>query len=258
MDTELISGFKSVRWTLGSGSMTLSMLSFACWTTLSFSTIPQWLGIQQKWTHVANERIHSLFVLHHLQAGRWVRVDYYVQYIMPYWIHVLIIDQCQSDGCSLSSKDGVVVWELYMWTDGSLYRSIATGSSLYGKWEDSQSLCPQSPVSKTLSQRRLLIIPYWIHVSIKGQWQSDGNSLSSKDGLVVQFFGQVMASCLTILKMAVDDHHCSHSVIHLGSVSVDFIMWSLNYICVEFSLGSCSGDHNLLTTSMRVVLFGSC
>ena len=56
---------------------------------------------------MANKRVLSVFTLNRLQAGHWVRVH---NYIVVDWAHVLVIVQCQSDGCSLSSKDGAVVW----------------------------------------------------------------------------------------------------------------------------------------------------
>ena len=45
-----------------------------------------------------------------LQTGHWVRVDHH---IMMDWVHVLVIVQCQTDGCSLSCKDGAVVWQSF-------------------------------------------------------------------------------------------------------------------------------------------------
>ena len=64
----------------------------------------------------------------------------------------------------------------------------------------------------------------WAHVLVIVQCQTDGCSLSCKDGAVVwQSFGQVAAGCLTILEMAVDDRRCPHSLIHFGAISVDFM-----------------------------------
>ena len=52
----------------------------------------------------------------------------------------------------------------------------------------------------------------WTHVLVIVQRQSDGYSLSCKDGAVVwQSFGQSAAGCPTILEMTVDDRHCAHS-----------------------------------------------
>ena len=65
----------------------------------------------------------------------------------------------------------------------------------------------------------------WAHVLVILQCQTDGCSLSGKDGSVVlHSFGQLAAGCLTILEMAVDDRCCIHSLIHFGAISVDFIM----------------------------------
>ena len=66
----------------------------------------------------------------------------------------------------------------------------------------------------------------WAHVLVIVQRQTDGCSLSRKDGAVVwQSFGQLAAGCLTILEMAVDDCCCPHSLIHFGAISVYIIMW---------------------------------
>ena len=87
------------------------------------------------------------------------------------------------------------------------------------------------------------IVLYRIHVLIIVQCQGDGHSLSSNDGAVIwESFGQLMASRLTILKMAVDDCCCPHSLINLRSINVDFIMLSWSFvILVAFgpSLFSC-------------------
>ena len=124
--------------------------------------------MQQKRTrmHLSNERVLSIFTLNRLWAGHWVRIDYY---IMPYWLHVPIIVQCQCDGCSLSSKDGAVIW---------------------------------------------------------------------------QSSGQLLARCLTNLEIAVDDHRSPDSLVYLGSVCVNFIMWPMSaMILFEFDPGFLSGDH---------------
>ena len=66
---------------------------------------------QPKEVHdMANKRVLSVFTLNRLQAGHWVRVNYY---IVMGWAHVLAIVQCQGDGCSLSSKDDAVVWQSF-------------------------------------------------------------------------------------------------------------------------------------------------
>ena len=101
--------------------MSWSRVSFASWSTTSLPSMPQWLGIQQKRTHVSlslsaqrrfddmtNERRFHIFALNRLQARHWVRVEYN---IVLYSVHVPIIVQCQGNGCNLSSKDGAVIWE---------------------------------------------------------------------------------------------------------------------------------------------------
>ena len=172
--------------------MSWSRVSFASWSTISFLSMPQWLGTQQKRTRVplslnaqrrfmmANERVVGIFALNCLQVRHWIRVDYD---IVLYRIHVPIVVQCQGDGCCLSSKDGTVIWE---------------------------------------------------------------------------YFGQLVASRLTTLEMAVDDHCCPHSLVNLRSVSVDFIMRSLSIaIFSEFGL-SLFCDHTFAhpfneTVSLRIV-----
>ena len=129
---EFTIGFKSVKWTVVSGSMSWSRVSFASWSTISFPSMPQWLGTQQKWTRsafvaqcpeeiydLANERVFSIFAFNCLQARHWVRLDYD---IVLYRIHVPIIVQCQYDCCCLSSKDGTVIWESF----GQLAASLLT------------------------------------------------------------------------------------------------------------------------------------
>ena len=59
---------------------------------------------------MTNERVLSVFTLNHLQAGHWVRVDYYIVVNLA---HMPVIVQCQSDGCSLSSKYVAVVWQSF-------------------------------------------------------------------------------------------------------------------------------------------------
>ena len=77
----------------------------------------------------------------------------------------------------------------------------------------------------------------------------------SKDGAVVQeFFGQVAASCLTILEMAVDDRCYHHLLIYLWSVGADFAAWSLNVTKItEFGLGFGSPDHKYAFSFKGVV-----
>ena len=128
---------------------------------------------------MANKRVLGVFTLNCLQTGHWVRVDCY---IMMDWAHVLVIVQCQTDGCSLSCKDGAIV---------------------------------------------------------------------------KQTFGQLGAGCLTILEMAVDDRRCPHSLVHFGAISVDFIMWSLCFTkLVELSLGFLSRDHAFTYSFNEVVSLG--
>ena len=57
--------------------------------------------------------------------------------------------------------------------------------------------------------------------------------------------------------MVVDDGHCPKLLIHFGAVSVDFIMWSLQFtILIELSLGSLSGDHIFAYSFKEFVSFG--
>ena len=108
------------------------------------------------------------------------------------------------------------------------------------------------------------IVLYRIHVPIIVQCQCDCCCLSSKDGTVIlESFGQLAASRLTILEMAVDDRCCPHSLVNLRSVSVDFIMWSLSIAIVsEFGLSLFSCDHTFAhpfneVVSLRIIFMCS-
>ena len=103
--------------------MSWSRVSFASWSTLSFPSMPQWLGTQQKRTRVPlSLNYQSRFMKWKIKGfsvsspsiackqGHWVRVDYR---IMMDWVHVLVLVQCQTYGCSLSCKDGAVVWQSF-------------------------------------------------------------------------------------------------------------------------------------------------
>ena len=93
----------------------------------------------------------------------------------------------------------------------------------------------------------------WAHVLLIVQCQTNGCSLSCKDGAVVwQSFGQLAAGCLTILEMAVDDHRCPHSLVHFEA-----IMWSLFFtILIELNLDFLSGDHAFTYSFNEVVSLG--
>ena len=95
----------------------------------------------------------------------------------------------------------------------------------------------------------------WAHMLVIVQCQTDGCSLSCKDGAVVwQSFGQSAAGCLTILEMAVNDGCCPHSLNHFGAISVNFTMWSLCFTkLIEFSLRLLSGDHAFTYSFHEVV-----
>ena len=128
---------------------------------------------------MADKRVLGIFTFNCLQTGHWVRVDYY---IVMNWTHVLVIVQHQSDGCSLSCKDGAVVW---------------------------------------------------------------------------RSFGQLAAGCLTIQEMVVDDRRCPHSLVHFGAISVNFVMWSWWLtILIELSLGFLYGDHTFAYSINEVVSHG--
>ena len=49
---EFTSGFKSSKWTVAYGCVSWPRVSFASWSTISFPSMPQWLGTQQKRTPV--------------------------------------------------------------------------------------------------------------------------------------------------------------------------------------------------------------
>ena len=49
---EFTGGLKSALWTIVSGSMSWSRVSFTNWSNISLTSVPQWLGTQQKRTPV--------------------------------------------------------------------------------------------------------------------------------------------------------------------------------------------------------------
>ena len=75
----------------------------------------------------------SVFTLNRLQLGRWIRVDFYV---VMNWSHVPVVVQCNTDGCSLSSKDGAVVWQSF--------RPLATGCLTILEMAVDDCHCPNS------------------------------------------------------------------------------------------------------------------
>ena len=125
---------------------------------------------------IANKRVLSVFTLNRLQAGNWVWVNYY---IVVDCVHVLVIVQCQSDGCSLSSKDGAVVW---------------------------------------------------------------------------QSFGQAAAGCLIIPEMLVDNCHCPHSLIYFG-VKTSSCDPGVSRCSLNLAWASGLETMHLFTPSMRLCLF---
>ena len=57
--------------------------------------------------------------------------------------------------------------------------------------------------------------------------------------------------------MAVDDSCNTHSLVYLGSICIDFIMWSFSAtILIEFGLGFFSGDHTYAYSILEVVSSG--
>ena len=104
----------------------------------------------------------------------------------------------------------------------------------------------------------------WVHVPVIVQCQCDGGSLSSRDGAVVSHsFEQMAASCLTYLEMAIDNCCFPYPLVHFGSISVDFVVWSLSLTkFIEFSLGFMAGNHAFANSvddvvSLRIVLVRS-
>ena len=101
--------------------------------------------------------------------------------------------------------------------------------------DQSVLLClhPQLLANRTLSQSSHYIVMDWAHVLVIVQCQTDGCSLSCKDGAIVwQSFGKLAASCL-ILEIAVDDRRCPHSLVHFGAISADFIISTSAWRSVE-------------------------
>ena len=98
----------------------------------------------------------------------------------------------------------------------------------------------------------------WAHVLVIVQCHIDGCSLSCEDGAVAwQSFRQLMAGCLNILEMAVDDCRSPHFLIHFGSISVYFTTWSLCFtILTELCLGFLYRDQKFAYSFNEVVFFG--
>ena len=86
---------------------------------------------------MANKRVLGVFTLNCLHTGPWVRVDYY---IMMDWARVLVIVQCQTDGCSLScirlcrlcrmSHTQMLVWISQHWFRVNFLQAITLALSL--------------------------------------------------------------------------------------------------------------------------------
>ena len=109
----MCSGHLPVGLFLGRGSLLLVGPLFQChkglvssrnehvWLCHSITGAGSWYG---------RYRIIDVSTLNCLQTGHWVRVDHY---IWMDWAHVLLTIQCQTDGCSLSCKDGAIVWQSF-------------------------------------------------------------------------------------------------------------------------------------------------
>ena len=82
---------------------------------------------------MANTRILRVFSLNRQQAGHWISLDYY---ILMNWTHVPVVVQHQTDGCSISSKDGAVVWQSF--------RQLATGCRTILEMAVDDCRCPLS------------------------------------------------------------------------------------------------------------------
>ena len=137
------------------------------------------------------------------------------------------------------------------------------GDSWSGKWEGCQYLRLQL-LARHWVRVDYNFVLYRIHVSIIVRCRCDCCCLSSKDGTVTwESFGQLAASRLTILEMAVDDRCCPHSLVNLRSVSVDFVMWSLSIaILSEFGLSLFFCGHTFAhpfneAVSLRIVFMCS-
>ena len=75
------------------------------------------------------------------------------------------------------------------------------------------------------------IILYRVHVLITVRCQRHGCGLKNKEGAVGwQPIGQLTASRHTILEIAISYCCCTHSLVILGPVNVDFIMWFLSAV----------------------------
>ena len=100
---------------------------------------------------------------------------------------------------------------------------------------------------------------YRVHMPMIVHNQTDGCSLSSKDGAVIkECFGQLVVNHLAIPEIAVDDCCCPYSFGNLWSVGVDFIMWCLSIVILtEFSLSLFSCDQIFIYSFNGAVSLGS-
>ena len=98
------------RWSLLLvGQVFISVNATVAWypaETNTWALVTQW---PEQVHDMANKRVIGVSTLNCLQTGHWFRVDNYMMDLA----HVLVVVQCITDGCSLSWKDGVVVWQSF-------------------------------------------------------------------------------------------------------------------------------------------------
>ena len=99
---------------------------------------------------------------------------------------------------------------------------------------------------------------YLITLNATMAWHPAEADTSVQSSAVIQeFFGQLVASRLTILEMAFDDRCCPHSLMNCWSGSIDIFMWSNSIaIFTEFGLSSFTFDHTFAQSVNEVVSLG--
>ena len=105
---------------------------------------------------MADKRVLSVFTFNCLQSGHWVREDFYT---VMNWTHVSLIVQCQSYGCSLSSKDGAVVWQSFA--------QLAAGCLTFLEMALDDRCCPHSLVHFGAISVNFIMWSLWLMILIE-------------------------------------------------------------------------------------------
>ena len=118
------------------------------------------------------------------------------------WIQICIVNSCQ---------------QLYVMFTALHTRAFVTHCPEEGRDLASERVFGISPLNPLRTRHWVRvdydIVLYRIHVPKIVYWHGDDCLLGSKDGTVIwESFGQLPATGPTIMKMAVDNHCCPHSL----------------------------------------------